>query len=578
MKKTRCSMKTRRASKQPDFLAALIRTAYLPEEIPPVVTSRYFSSFCRSEYSYLKTQQKSLIKSSTNYDTFTAPRPVGGRRNLALVHPLAQLGISLLITQHRSRIKKIISKTKTSLYRTNEDMAHSKAFAGLDFRSWDARALQLYSESKFVLKADISRFFYTAYTHSIPWAVLGKERVKEWLIHNKSKLNAHWSSDFDTALQSCQSRETFGIPVGPDTSRVIAEILVAGVEADKNYASLVKDRPRIRLLDDFIVGFDDENEAQKARTALRRALWGFNLQLNEEKTSVSQSRMFFRDKWKLEFEAIRISDSDDAKQEHDIYRLIDLTLHLCSVYGTNAPAHWACVRFSGLKRVSRNFRIIFDAMLRFARDFPSCTHHVAAFLINNQSRCNDPYLRNRIDMWIRGTVRNYFQHSYDFEVAWCLLVSGVFQITIHEKDLISFEPMPNSVNFAILGMLRERGLLSVPLSRWAWRSVFKKNGIYGENWLPFYEAVRRKWTKDKAIISAVTGDPILNKMLTAEVTFLEDHVFDATKIDVRRRVFRRSRRYKLSQAEYPQHKEEAEEEDKSHELSSSRMVIGDYGL
>lgn len=169
-------------------------------------------------------------------------------------------------------------------------------------------------------------------------------------------------------------------------------------------------------------------------------------------------------------------------------------------------------------------------------------------------------------------------HSHDFEVAWCLLVSGVFQITIHEKDVVSFGPTPNSVNFAILGMLRERGLLSVPLSRWAWRSVFKKNGIYGENWLPFYEAVRRKWTKDKTIISAVTGDPILKKMLAAEVTFLEDHVFDAIKIDVVRRVFGKSQRYKLSQAEYPQNKEEAEEDDQSHELSGSRIVIGDYDL
>jgi hypothetical protein len=74
----------KRASNRSEFLAALIRTGYLPLEIPPAVTTRYFSEFCKSEYSNLKSQKNSLIFLSTKYDTFTAPRPVSGRRNLAL--------------------------------------------------------------------------------------------------------------------------------------------------------------------------------------------------------------------------------------------------------------------------------------------------------------------------------------------------------------------------------------------------------------------------------------------------------------------------------------------------------------
>src|SRR5262245_14184855 len=101
---------SKRASNQSEFLAALIRTAYLPLEIPPAVTTRYFSDFCKVEYSSLKLQKNSLIRLSTKYDTFTAPRPTSYRRNLAVVHPLAQLGISLLITEHRAKIKDIIRK------------------------------------------------------------------------------------------------------------------------------------------------------------------------------------------------------------------------------------------------------------------------------------------------------------------------------------------------------------------------------------------------------------------------------------------------------------------------------------
>ena len=250
-----------RLSSQPEFLGRLIRTAYFPMEMPPVVTSRHYSKFCEYNYSYLKSKQKSLLKHSTNYETFTAPRTVKGRRNLALVHPLSQLYLSILITQNRTKIIRIINAGGYSLYRTSEDTKKNKAFGGLDFRTWDKVSAALYSNCQYVLKADISRFFYTVYTHSIPWAVLGKETAKKLHAHDKKILRSNWSDGIDNALQLCQSRETFGLPVGPDTSRIIAEIILAGVESDSEFSKMIADRPAFRLLDDYVIGFDDKESS-----------------------------------------------------------------------------------------------------------------------------------------------------------------------------------------------------------------------------------------------------------------------------------------------------------------------------
>jgi hypothetical protein len=498
----------------------------------------------------LRRSSSSLILQSTTYDTYTAPRVVDGRRNLALVHPLAQLGLSLLITKHRQRIKEIIGRGGTSLYRTEEGIKNGRAFVGLDFRKWDAIKARLSSESSYILKADISRFFYTAYTHSIPWAILGKERVKEWLAdkQKKKKLRAHWSNDFDTALQSCQSRETFGIPVGPDTSRIVAEILLAGVEADGVFASSVHGRPAFRLLDDFMIGFDEEIEARKALGALRSALWKYNLQLNDQKTAVVHSKAVFLDRWKLEFDAIAISDGDSSRQERDIYRLVDLTLHFCSEAGTGTPAIWACHRLSRLAIAKDNFTIILDALCRLARDFPACISHVAAFFINHQSACREVGARERVEKWIRSTLRTHSQQYHHFEVAWSLLVSGVLHISISADDLGKLDRRPNSVVLAILGMLHERNLLSKPLPRLDWRALFKQTGMYGENWLPCYEAVKRQWTKDKKLIAAMSNDPIFGKMLAAGVTFLEDRILEARQINIVRRTFKKARRQSTGEA------------------------------
>lgn len=562
-----------RSSSQPKFLAALIRSAYLPVEIPPAITTKYFSKFCLDEYKFLKSQQTILLRKSTSYDTFTAPRTVSGRRNFAIVHPLAQLGLSLQITQRRARIKEIISKQGTSLYRTSEDPSMSKAFSGLDFREWERVTARICSEHPYVLRADISRFFYTAYTHSLPWSIIGKEKVKDWFLHDKARLRAHWSNDIDRALQACQSRETFGFPVGPDTSRIIAELLLAGVESDADFAECVKGKSSYRLLDDFLIGFDDENSALRALAALRSALWKFNLQLNDEKTSVVRSRLIYREKWKLEFDSIALSVATAGRQRKDVYRLVDITLHYCAEFSSGAPAIWACRRLSRLRKFPENIEMIVNAVLRFARDFPSCTSHVAAFFVNNHAVCNTPAVRNRIRSWVRGTVRSNIQHGHDFELAWCLLVAGVLRIVINEDDIAPFEVQPSSIVFAILGMLRERQLLSVSLSNWSWRASFKETGIYGQNWLPFYEAVRRKWTTDKGMITAVNKDPILARMLAANVTFLEDRILDASKISISQRVFRKAESKHLNRLVG---KVDDEENDETEEQNAYVFLMNTY--
>jgi hypothetical protein len=134
-------------------------------------------------------------------------------------------------------------------------------------------------------------------------------------------------------------------------------------------------------------------------------------------------------------------------------------------------------------------------------------------------------------------LRLHVPHGHDYEVAWCLVVCGVFKFRVESDFLPSTDSMPNAIVFAMLGLLHEKKLLGLPLSAWPWRAHLKKRGIYSEAWLPFFEAVRRKWTKDKKMVGAVNSDPILSEMLTSGVTFLEDQIFEAKSVDVARRVF-----------------------------------------
>jgi hypothetical protein len=520
-------------------MANLLSTAYFPSsELPPTVTSREFSDFCRRHYIRVRPQKDQLIRLATNYDTYSAPRNVSGRRTFAVVHPLAQLGVSLLITERRTEIKSILQRSGTSLYNVAEVPAERKAFAGLNFQKWRQLTAKLHSKKAVILQADISRFFYTAYTHSIPWAVLGKERAKELLRTNPKKLKAHWSNKLDEALQSCRSRETFGMPVGPDTSRVLAEIILSGVESDNELSKFLGGGNAFRLLDDFSIGFDTDTEAKHALRALRQALWKYNLQLNEEKTKIVTSPLIFRERWKLDFDKTPLSQIDPEQQLRDIDYLIDLALHACFETQTSTPAQWACRRLSKATVLQGTFQVLLDSMFRLSRDFPSCINYVVVFLINNQKLCSNQEIKLRVRQWICSILSIHLPQGHHFEVAWSLVAAGVLQIRLEDKDVPSDGTFPGSIVLALFGLLWERNLVSFSLSRWDWRGQLRAQGAFGENWLLLHEAVRRKWTSDKKLIGFASAHPLLSQALKENVAFLRDDVLDARSINLDRRTFK----------------------------------------
>lgn len=95
-------------------------------------------------------------------------------------------------------------------------------------------------------------------------------------------------------------------------------------------------------------------------------------------------------------------------------------------------------------------------------------------------------------------------------------------------DLPPIGSPPNAVVFAIMGLLREKGRLPFPMDDWKWRAAFKSKGVLSENWLPMYEAVRRRWTRDRRIIADVSADPIFADMLANNVTFMDDEIFKSS--------------------------------------------------
>jgi hypothetical protein len=67
----------------------LLKSHYLADEFPSVLTTANFSAFCGTHYTDLFPTDE-LLGRVTRYGTFSAPRSTTTRRMLALPHPASQ--------------------------------------------------------------------------------------------------------------------------------------------------------------------------------------------------------------------------------------------------------------------------------------------------------------------------------------------------------------------------------------------------------------------------------------------------------------------------------------------------------
>jgi hypothetical protein len=147
------------------------------------------------------------------------------------------------------------------------------------FRQSEASKLRpkLWRWQKFVLRTDVSQFYSSLYTHSIPWALHTKS-------YAKANINKTPGDRIDEALRHMSNGQTIGIPIGPDTSLVAAETVPTAV--DRTLADQVGPVRGYRHADDYEAAFRSRAQAEDALVRLEGILGDFELTLNPFKTKI----------------------------------------------------------------------------------------------------------------------------------------------------------------------------------------------------------------------------------------------------------------------------------------------------
>ena len=199
---------------------------------------------------------------------FNIPKSIETRRQYKIPNIFSYLKLAYFISEERKEFTKIFISNKFS---------SSKYFNQFDFNfkyTNEMRESLYYSEIK-RLNLDLSNFYHTLYTHSIPWMLLGKE-------NSKKNREDGFANILDKLSRDCQYGETYGIPTGNLISRIVAELYMCYFDnkiEEKGYRYS-------RYVDDICFPFTEEENKNGFIKEINLICREHNLIINDKKTKI----------------------------------------------------------------------------------------------------------------------------------------------------------------------------------------------------------------------------------------------------------------------------------------------------
>ncbi|WP_206663335.1 antiviral reverse transcriptase Drt3b [Pseudomonas sp. Sample_23] len=164
------------------------------------------------------------------------------------------------------------------------------------FESFDY--LRLEKQYSQFCSMDVSKCFDSIYTHSIAWAIKTKEYTKRHI-----NIDGVFGDIFDQVMRCSNYNETAGIPIGPEVSRIFAEIIfqeideriekrlqASGVKVDVDYSMR-------RYVDDFFIFTNSDLILNQVMQVVEAECKAYKLNINEAK-SIRAERPFITSKTK----------------------------------------------------------------------------------------------------------------------------------------------------------------------------------------------------------------------------------------------------------------------------------------
>jgi hypothetical protein len=493
-------------------LKLLLEKGYFPRELPPPFHTVEFAKFRR----YLQNTWNSanLEKYSSIPENYSIPRHHRSRRKLCIVNPVSQFKVSKLIADNWNDVRKFLSKSKISEFKPVFDISGDRCFFDIDFISIETRTAEILSLHNSALKSDISRYFSTIYTHSVPWAMYGKNYCKS------NRFTPQFRQTFgnllDKYIRQCQDDQSIGIPIGHETSRVVGEIIGTALEQRLMEKIDDLDQRGLRYVDDIVIGYNSNESADTIVSELQRAFTHFELEMNVDKTKIHGVGETLQPEWIIPIR--RSYQRGIFISVPEIEEYFKTSSYLAQVNPMEGVIKYALKRSRGFRFDKKSWTYYQNWIIRITRKHSDCLPLLAQILI--EKRYEGYNIDNTgISKYINEALILNIDLHHSFEVAWLLFIAKGLSIKITndiEHKIISMNNSACSLLFFDLGT---RNLLLNPIQLNNWASIYTQDGLRDERWLFVYEATVKGWMSNNPCF--VDSDTFFGPIKKKKISFYD---------------------------------------------------------
>jgi len=451
----------------------------------------------------------------------------GALRQFGIINPVSYFLLSDFIARKWSEIVKVYKLSSCSGGRPkfNSMAAQGRAILSSSIGLKRKNQQHLASSYPIVLSLDINKFYGSIYTHSIPWAVLGKGPAKAQF--HAHTLTSHWSSELDKLTRNCNQRQTVGIPIGPDTSRIISELILSRLDYELcQKGSGVAKNQVFHNIDDYQFGVLDTAEAEDAQSHFVRTLARYEFRLNDFKTKIEQGLEFSPSNFQRRFDHLsRLSGR--AFVEHFFETLYELA-------PLNAGANiigYSLKRFA--KKVARNKEkeLIREYLQRLIYASPHQARWAFPILIGITKNLGLTREVKRMVVW---GVNISARRNDTGSLLWFLYAAIYLEIKLNKQSCLSCFGLNNGLIDLMLVHGKTLGLFSLNIIKL--RRRYLHSAFNTAAWLPMYEIEKRGWDASPAftkIGTASDNSSLYDNLRTAGVDFYvaEQSAFELEAFD-----------------------------------------------
>lgn len=306
----------------------IVLTDLQPVETPKIYTIKYFYTFLIKSKGIKKIMSCSGDPEKGNISPAWHAAPLkyhtlkdnNEMRELSYINPLSMLEVCCFLEEYERELLDSINGNLFSIrYHTKNNNLYYKnsnrniveyehtspddkmdrieangnyykiiPYRRLDFFYKSEQWFDLNRKYKFYSKIDYNKCFDSIYTHTYNWFITGN------IIEAKSFNQKHILSVIDRLLQNMNGSITNGIVVGPEFSRLLAEILFQNIDSEVylelNKIGLIKDRDYDikRYVDDIFIFTNDEENINIIISLIARISEKYRLHLNDRKKEVGK--------------------------------------------------------------------------------------------------------------------------------------------------------------------------------------------------------------------------------------------------------------------------------------------------